>query len=143
MSDDTLLSILFAALGKIGSKESRRELLDPGSHEVVVRMSGSVDNVPFRGIKIEGTLSIGEETQRTSSSAPPPDEVVAYFLGCLAPRARDQILRSLPDAFAKLGRLPDVDEERLEEAKGLLARLRARRDETASGAVSCRYAVKR
>jgi hypothetical protein len=136
MTEDALLAVLFTALGKFGEKEGRRELLKAGSYQVLIRMSGDVNDTGFNGVKLAGTLSVGEDGVQPGSVAMPPDQIVGYFLGMLRPKAREQILRTLPDACAKPGEFPDVDPERVKEAKSLLTRLRARVDRPVRGAVS-------
>jgi hypothetical protein len=103
MTEDALLAVLFTALGKFGEKEGRRELLKAGSYQVLIRMSGDVNDTGFNGVKLAGTLSVGEDGVQPGSVAMPPDQIVGYFLGMLRPKAREQILRTLPDAVRNPG----------------------------------------
>ena len=141
MNDEQLRSVLMLAASKIGVKESRRELLSVGAYQVILRLSGTVDGLAFRGQKIEGRLAIAPDTERSSSFAAPQGDLVAYLLGQMPSTRRKAILAGLPDEFlAAGGKLPECDAELIEAAETLLERLRSRRTTTAAGAVSWSFA---
>jgi hypothetical protein len=140
MNDEQLRSVLMLAASKIGSKETRRELLGIGAYAVSLRLSGTVDGIAFRGERIDGRLAIDPDTERSSSVAAPQGELVAHLLGLLPRTKRNALLAGLPDEFlANGGKLPEADPEIVEAAETLLDRLRSRRTTTATGAVSWSY----
>jgi hypothetical protein len=142
MNLETVRAVLLAAIAKIASKESRRELLVEGkAHQVDLRISGTVDGETFKGEKFGGILTVGHESTQSKSSAAPPNEVVAYFLGAMSAAARKRLLAELPRQFLDAGgKLPEIDEDRLTEAKTLLERLRSRVDQAVAAPITWSFA---
>jgi hypothetical protein len=142
MNQDLERAIVWAALAKIADKESRRELLGAGQHDVELAVTGRIGRRKIDKLGIAASLAIGEDQTRGKSLPVPAEELLGYLLGQLTRGRRASLLRDLPQAFAAAGgRLPDLDPERTEEAKGLLARLVGRTEQTVRGSVACKYSI--
>lgn len=135
-----IAAAVWAALGKIAGKETRRELLAGGLEiGLELEIKGLVDGQLFAQ-NVVGALSVGADTTRTSSSAPDRAKLVAWILSQLNTQTREKILRELPESFAAAGnKLPDVDPVLLEATEGMLGRLRAKVSQPVQGPLSCRY----
>lgn len=140
MKTNELKAVCWAVLNKTSAKELRRDDLGAGqTHEAHVAIAARIGGQKVEQI-IEGSLSIGHDTQRASSSGPKPADVLGVVLDKLNDATREAILRDLPEQYAAAGnQLPPIAKARQAEAKQLLERLRNKSTEIARGAVACNY----
>lgn len=143
MPETEVSAVAWAALERAASKECRRELLAEGSRrEVELRIDGTIDEEPFVR-SVRGPLCVGHAGVRAASSGPDANHLLAIVLGKLSAKTREKLLEELPDRFAELGRLPDVPDARIDEAKRLFQRLRTKVQQAVRPAVSFPYIVGR
>lgn len=137
--EDRQRAIVMTALGKVGAKHGRRELLEAGcSHAVKARVKAEIDGFPIEPFSIDATLGIGPDKTQSKSTAAPVECVVGYLLEQLSKKKREELLRSLPEQYAAAGcQLPEISGARIEEARGLLGRLRSSTESTVRGDVTC------
>ena len=139
MKETQQMAVLWAALEKTAAKEARRdELVAGASHELHVSLAGTIDGETVGQI-VRATLSVGHDSQKASSAAPKPAEVIACVLDKLNEATREAILSGLPKQFAAAGQLPDVPASLVKAASRLLGQLRNSEQITQRGAVACRY----
>jgi hypothetical protein len=134
--------IVWAMLGKIGSKQADREkLADGGQHSMRLLISGEIDGQIFEQ-SLVGNLSIGHAQQRATSATPQLPQLLAYILGKLNAATRDRILVDVPHDFRENGQqLPEVDTEMLKQTERLLSQLRQSKTVTARGNLRCEYTL--
>ena len=135
------LSVLSHALkqlcGKTTNKAARDLLMDGTAYEVEVAIDAKVNGTPLPRQVIGGTLQVNHDEKTTSNENPNPAHVLALALSLMPKTKRRSLLDELPKQFSELGQtLPEVDDDLLHEAEGLLKRLRARKEKTRRGGVS-------
>jgi hypothetical protein len=131
MTDDQLHAVLWAALGKIASRELRREQLPEGTkHELSIEIDARV-GPPIGGHKIEldlpAVLSIGHSCQSAASVAPDAAELLAYVLSQLNSATRMGLLRRLPEMYSGGKLTQKMPAGEVNEVKDLLKRIRGRK----------------
>lgn len=138
-AEDRHQAIVMTTLAKVGAKHGRRELLQAGcTHLVKARVKAEIDGFPLDPFSIEATLAIGHDKTQSRSTAAPVEGVVGYLLDQLSKKKRDELLRSLPEQYAAAGcQLPEISGARIEEARGLLGRLRSSTESTVRGDAAC------
>lgn len=140
LPDTTGVPAVPAALGKVASKEMRRDQLRPGGEYAVdLRVTGAVNKAPV-DLGLDAIVCVGHDSTRAASRTPQVGRLVAHMLGLLNGRTREKLLRELPELFARSGnQLPEPPAELVAAVDTLLGRLRAKVSQEVSGPVSCRY----
>ena len=138
-AEDRQQAIVMTTLGKVGAKHGRRELLQAGcTHMVKARVKAEIDGTPLDPFVIEATLGIAPDKTQSRSTAAPVESVVGFLLEQLSKKKREELLRSLPEQYAAADcQLPEISGARIEEARGLLGRLRSSTESTVRGDVTC------
>lgn len=125
-----LRAILLHALLKATDKEAKQlrdELLDGSSHQVQVAVIATIDDKFEIEEAIRGGLTVGHGITVADHTAADPAHLVAYLLSFLTAKRREQILDELPASFTEAGgKLPELEERSIAEAKAFLERLRVR-----------------
>jgi hypothetical protein len=120
---DRLRAAVWATLSKTSSKELRRDdLKDGGKHDVNVRVYGQVDDEWFDE-QIDATLYVGHKVRRASSTGPPMEDVVAFFLGHLGRTKKREVVDGMITQFRAFGKL-EVEPTLIELAEELLSKMR-------------------
>lgn len=137
------LAIAWVTLERVSVKEGSRDRLSAGAtHDVDIRIAGSVDGLPFEQ-SIAALLTIGHDQVKATSATPDQAQLLAYLLSKLNGTTREKLLRELPEQFAEAGdRLPDVDSVLVEAAAVMLKRLRGKKSIQARGPVRCEYRLR-
>ena len=136
---------IFHALAKFSAKESeslRGDLVAGEGYAVSLQISATVNGGESEELAAHCSLSVGHDNTRASSTTPDVNHLVAAILAKLNAVTRQAILRDLPEEFAKNdNQLPNVGKSAIDEAAAMLVRLRAKKEQTVRGSVSCRYAI--
>lgn len=137
-NDGLARSQLFHVLAKVAGKEAgkaARDLLQPGSSvpcQILINATIAGRSVVE---EIVGTLNVNHDSTTNSSVTPELDQLVGLLLHELPKKRRLELLARLPDHWTASKSLPAVPEERTNEAKELLSRLRSRESKVARGSV--------
>lgn len=130
-------SIVWAALAYVAGKRTQRDLLADGSNtKLAVDVTALINGRAKFSATVDGVLHVGEPAAVASSSAPDAATLLALALLELTPKQRDKFAANVLAHFEKTQRLPDVADASIENAKALLKRLRATKNETRRGSVS-------
>jgi hypothetical protein len=118
-------SIAWAAIAKHADKEAERSTLPAGSHAVELAITGRAGGRAFSE-SIAGTLTVAPDGSRELSEKAPTEHVVAWLLHnhCRDANHRGQVLAELPQVWQD--EFPALPSAEVEQAKEMLARLRAR-----------------
>lgn len=137
MKKEVVDAMGWAFLGKFAGKYTRRGLLPAGEDvPIELEITGRIKQTSWQQ-NIAGRLCIGHDLTRSKSSAPDTVHLVAVILSKLSSRNREQLLRCLPEEFARnKQQLPEVDPLSIEAAKSMLERLRANTEQAVKGSVS-------
>jgi hypothetical protein len=129
-------SVAWAAIARHADKEAERSTLPAGSHSVELEVGGRAGGRAFHA-SIAGTLTVTPDGTRDLVEKAPAENVIAWLLQefCRDAHHRAQVLNELPNVWQE--EFPALDQAGVEQAKEMLARLRAR-----TGTVSQYGAVK-
>jgi len=137
----SLPPVLWAAIEKIGHKElNADQLTEDSSHEVRLKLSGTVDGRPFEQA-IESVVEIGPRHEKSSSVNPQVGELIACILSKLNAATRARILADIPAEFMELGKMPKSRPDLVAETKSMLKKLRSVKIVNARGPVRCQYVL--
>jgi hypothetical protein len=134
-----LLAAAWHAIAKAADKPAtatRAGLPAGTSHDIDLRIVATIDDTQQIEIEASGTLSVGHDSVRASSSTPDADRLLATVLAKLNRQTREAILRDVPEEFAANGnQLPELPEEAIAAAKAFHQRLRAKVEQKVKGTV--------
>jgi hypothetical protein len=129
-------AVLYSALAKIApSRSDRDQLFAGGCYKVDVTISGKVGRGQVNE-QIVGELCVGEDSERSKSTACDQAELLAYVVAGLTKPERDRLYKTLRDAFRASGAIPSVDVDVLADTKALLTELRSTTTERKRGDVT-------
>lgn len=139
---DSISSVVWAMLEKIGKKELQPSALEDGaSHRISARIEGNVDGQAFSQA-VEAILSIGHAHVKSSSVTPQVAELIAYLLSKLNRATRNRLLIDIPLEFvANDNQLPEPNPVLVDDAKRLLKQLRSQKRVNARGPIRCEYGM--
>lgn len=131
---------IFAALAKIGGKESDRDALAGGDEFAArVEIRATLASGHEYRETFDTETSVGHDSQRAVSHGITSGELLAYVLGKMNATTRDAVLRDLAAEYAANGHELPVDKAATKAAEEALKRLRATEKQTVRGSVSVSY----
>ena len=133
-----LKDVVWAALEKIGGKQKDREAIEPDStHDVCLTLSGTVNGEPFEQ-QLSSILQVGSDLRKATSTTPELPTLVAVILSKLNRVTREKLLNEIPDEFRENNqRLPNCNEDFVDQATRMLQRLRAEKQIQVKGPLRC------
>ena len=134
------LSVVWAALEKVGCKEKQLDDLQDGSnHDLALTIEGTVNGNTFRQA-LSSVVAIGHEQTRISSVTPQVPELIALILSKLNAATQNRLLDDIPEEFEENeNQLPECDQELLQRTHEMLRRVRATKMVKARGPIRCNY----
>lgn len=135
LSDKHLAAAIYAALGKIASKEGVRDDLPDGvRHDFRLSIDAEIDGQPYSAA-YDGAVSVGHSSTRASAVTPNATERFAYALSKVNAATRKTILAAIaaPDA-------PEPPADIVADLESALAKLRKTVQQPVRGSVKVDYA---
>lgn len=133
-----LLNVLYHAVAAFAGKRTVRDQLEDGeSHQVDVRLRGTVDGQAVDE-HITGRLNVGYASVVNGTAACDQAHLLGWLLSQFPNSRRERILKDLPALYdAHANDLPPIeDPSLLERSKKLLEQLRAKKESPRRGSVS-------
>jgi hypothetical protein len=137
-----LSACVWAAVGKIAEKESRRDdIADGASHDLELLIAARIDGEHVYQRHFRAGLQVGHESRRASNQNPPLGQLIGAILCKLNQATREAVLRDLADEFAAAGgQFAEVDATTAAAVDGMLAKMRAAMPQaTVRGSVSVKH----
>jgi hypothetical protein len=125
----------WGALEFVAAREFCRDLLEPGSTPFGLHLHGLVADKSF-DVEVGGTLVVSPPSETSTSHTPDPATLLAVVLERIGPRAREDLLASIPETFAAAGNSLTADAKLVAQCEQMLSRLRVKVPKTRRGAVS-------
>lgn len=120
--------------GKNANSAARDLLIAGETIDVRLSVEGTVGEKIVAETVI-GQLQVGHDEPTSTSTTPDQDHLVALLLERMPKTKSDELLATLPATYTQLGTLPEVSDEKRNQAKALLEQLRSRTPSTRRGTV--------
>ena len=116
-------TIVNAFLSKLLAKQWQTKYLKPGkSHRVELQIAGKVDGKPIEPLSVNGILSTGHPSTRSTNVTPKAAAIVAALLPSIPKTRRQKAFDAIAEQFkAEKAIKPSADD--LETAQAFLKRL--------------------